>query len=325
MRLLEIIVDNRDGKLWDISEIVTSVRYSTKRIGEPSSLDLTFVKGGLFQDKAFKLNPGDVVQVRQGKLKVFYGNVFTIDFGRDEDVNVKAYDQLRYLSTSESYAFQGVTATQIIQQIAKDAELKVGKLADTEYAIPRMVEHNKKLLDMIYKALNLTLIYGGKNFVFFDDFGTLSIRDIATWKLDFGIGDKSLLYDYKIGRSIDNDTYNRVKIVQDDKEAGIRKVFIEQDSATIAKWGRLQLYQVADEKMTKAQISENLKNLMMQKNRELRSIRLDAIGDLRVRAGCYIHAIIAEAGIDQDYLVEACTHQLVGDDHTMTLDLKVIG
>lgn len=322
--MLEVLIDNKNGNVWDISEIAQSVSWKTSRIGKASTLDVTLIRRGIYQDKSFAINNGDIIRVRKDSANIFYGFVFDIGSGKDEEVRVKAYDQLRYLMANDTYVFKNVTATQVIRQIAGDFGLKTGQLADTGYKIPAMVEDGKKLLDIICKALDLTLINSGKNFIFFDDFGQLALRNVTEWKVDFVIGDESLLYDYDYKRSIDDETYNRIKLVQDNKKTKKRDVYIAQDSTNIGQWGRLQFYDKVDENMNQAQINVLLKQLLELKNRERKSLRLQSLGDPRVRAGCYIPVIIEKIGVNQYFLVDECQHKFDGDDHTMTIDLKVI-
>lgn len=73
-----------------------------------------------------------------------------------------------------------------------------------------------------------------------------------------------------------------------------------------------------------AQIKELLDQLMVIKNRESKSLKLDCIGDIRVRAGCYVPIVIEEYGINQPFLVNECSHRFDGAEHTMSLELKVI-
>ncbi|WP_313779753.1 hypothetical protein [Paenibacillus larvae] len=40
----EILLDNRNGNVWDISELIVSMSYKTSRIGKPSDLSLTCLK-----------------------------------------------------------------------------------------------------------------------------------------------------------------------------------------------------------------------------------------------------------------------------------------
>ncbi|MUT67825.1 hypothetical protein [Paenibacillus sp. NEAU-GSW1] len=322
--MLEIILDNRDGKMWDITSIVPSLTYKTKRIGAASSLDLTIIKTAPYQHSAFSVNNGDVIRVRMDKHNVFYGYVFEVGRGQDETLTVKAYDQIRYLLGNDTYVFKNKTASEIVKKIAGDLGMKTGKIANTGYVIPSMIEDNKKLLDIVCKALDLTLINGKGNYMLFDDFGVLSVQKLDDRKVDVAIGDWSLMYGFDYKSSIDSDTFNRVKIVKDNKETGKREVYLAQDSAKIARWGRLQHYQQANENMNSAQINEQLDQLMKLKNREQRSLSIQAVGDMRIRAGCYVPILIEELGLKQYFLVEECSHSLDADMHTMKLELKVI-
>lgn len=323
--MIELVIDNRNGNIWDISGIVSDVTWKTSRIGRPGSLEFTLIKGGIYQNVNFKYNSGDVVRFRVNGRNVFYGYIFSVDAGKDENVRILAYDQIRYLLAQDTYVFSNVTATEVIRRIAQDFNLRVGQLEDTGYRIPTMVEDGQKLLDIIDKALVLTLWNTNRNYVFYDDAGALSLRNAESTLLDIIIGDGSLMYDYRTKVSIDNDTYNVVKLYKDNKETGKREVYVAQDSANIAKWGRLQLYQSVDEEMNAAQIQELLDQLITLKNRETKSLRIDAIGDIRVRAGWFVRILIEELGINQPFLVDECTHRFDGaNHHTMSLDLKVV-
>lgn len=316
---LEVLTDNKSGSVWELSELVTDLTWKTTRIGKAGSLSLTYIK-----DKNVTLNNGDIIRVKLDSQKMFYGYIFSIEDGQDEEVKVTAYDQIRYLMASDTYVFKNVKAAQVIQKIASDFGLKVGTMADTGYVIPAMVEDNQKLLDIICKALDYTLINTRKIYVLYDDFGELALRNVEDMVLDFLVGDRSLMYEYGRKRSIDEDTANRIKLVQENKKSGKRNVYIAQDSANIAKWGRLQLYQTVDEKYNAAQINELLNQLLQLKNRESKSLKISALGDIRVRAGCYLPIMIGDFGVNQRFLIDECSHKISGDEHTMNLELKVI-
>ncbi|MHB8075108.1 XkdQ/YqbQ family protein [Desulfosporosinus fructosivorans] len=319
--MLKILIDNKDGNVWDISMLVADVSWKTSRIGKAGSLDFTLIKNALGQDKKFKYSNGDIVRVQRAEdgENVFYGYIFSIDGGRDEAVKISCYDQIRYLMANKTYILSNVTASEVIRKIAADFNLKLGQIDDTGYRIPVMSEDNQKLLDIICKALDLTLINSGKNYVFFDDFGSLSVRNIEDSLQDFFIGDGSFMTDYAQKTSIDSDTYNKINLYQDKKECGD---FI--DSANTAKWGILQLCQSVDGNLNRAQINEMLKNLVILKNRESKTLKIEAIGHLWVRAGRYVRIRIEEYGINQPFLVDECTHNFEGTNHTMSLELKVI-
>lgn len=323
--MYEIVMDDRAGKLWDLSSIVSEMSWKTERIGKASSLELTFVKGAPYQDKAFAYEPGNVIRVWVEGAPLFYGYVFSIEQGSDEQVKMTAYDQMRYLMSNETYVFEHTTATKVIERIARDAELRVGYLADTQYVIPGLIEDGQKLMDIMYKALDKTLIAKQEIYILYDDAGYLTLRNMTEMTVAVIVGDASMLFDYSYKRSIDSETYNRIKVVQDNKTTGRRDVYIMQDSSTIAKWGRLQHYHKADDQMNAAQIREMIERTLELKNREQRSLSLEALGNPSVRAGCMIRIQIAELGVEQYFLVESCSHRFSGGEHTMSLELKVIG
>lgn len=322
--MIDVKIHNHDGTEWDVSEIVSNISYKTSRIGKAGSLSLTLLKGAIYQNSGFDFSNGDVIRVRKDNHNVFHGYIFAVNGGRDEAVKITAYDQIRYLMNQETYVFTNITATEVIERIAKDFNIKTGTIANTGYRIPTMSEDGQKLLDIICKAITLTFSNTGRDYCLYDDFGLLCLRSVDDATLDIIIGDGSLMYDYSVKTSIDSDTYNKIKLYKDNKETGKREVYIAQDSVNMKRWGILQLYQSVDEKMNQAQIDELLNSLAFLKNRETKSLKVNAIGDIRVRAGMRVRILIKEYKIDQALLVDECAHNFDGEDHTMTLDLRVV-
>ncbi|MEO3944107.1 hypothetical protein [Gorillibacterium sp. CAU 1737] len=325
---MEVMVDNRDGLIWDVSSLVSDVSWKTSRVGKPSTFSFTCVKGSPFEDSRFKLEPGNLINVTRNGRGIFFGYVFTVESSQDEKLSITAYDQVRYLQANDSMNFTNMTATAVIRKIANEYQLKTGKLAETGYVIPSMPMKDKKLIDMICQALEKTTVGEKKIYTFYDHFGELTLQSAQDMLLDLWIGDGSLMTGYSYTRSIDNDTYNHIQMRQDDQleqEGKERKPLVWKDSASIAKWGRLQFYKSIDGKMNLAQLAEYAANLLALHNREQQKLSLEAIGDLRVRAGCYLRVYIEELGIKQAFLVEECTHdQLEEEESIMKLELKVI-
>lgn len=323
--MFEAVIDNLNGTVWDISELCSEITWKTSRIGKPSSLDVTFVKDALYQDKDFTYDTGNVFRVKVDGQGFFWGRLFEIDSGRDEAVKLRAYDQLRYLNESDTYVKKNIRADQVIMDQCTAVGLQVGTLANTQFTIPKIMEDGQKRIDISCKALDNTLLATGRLYVLYDDFGSVELRSIDDMVIDLILGDESLVFDYRIKRSIDEDTYNRVKLVQDNKKAGKRDAYIAQDSGNIAKWGRLQYYQKVDDKLNSAQIKGMLDRFLELKNRPKETFSLDSLGFIGMRAGIKVQVTIEKLGISQFYLVEECTHRLAGNDHTMKLEMKVYG
>lgn len=321
--MIEIMLDRKNGSVWDLGQVVTDITWKTSRQAKPASLDMTFVNDGLAQSKKFDVANGDIVRFRKDNKDLFYGYVFSKEWGADAQVKLMAYDQVRYLSSNETYRFENVKVEDIIRKIAKDYNLKTGNLADTNHTIPSMLQDNKKLIDTISKGLDSTLIATGQYYMFYDQFGELTLKNINEMLLMLAIGEDSLMTDFSYKKSIDNETYNRVKVVRDNKETGKRDVYLYQHGQNIAQWGLLSLYEVADENMNPAQLKELAKNLLELKNREEQTLSVEAIGDLRVRAGNTIYVNLPGEGL-KPYLIDECTHKFSNGTHTMSLNMKVV-
>lgn len=195
---MELLVKNKEGNLWDISGIVSDISWKTARSGKPSTLELTLVDNGIYQLPKFGISNGDIIQFSKDNVDVFYGFVFSIDTGSDQEIKLTAYDQIRYLLGNGSYVLQDVTASDVIKKITTDYGLKTGVLEETEYRIPSLIEDDKKLLDIIMGAIGSELQYKGRLMAFYDDFGKLTLRKPDSMLLNLVLGAGHYLYDYSL-------------------------------------------------------------------------------------------------------------------------------
>ena len=124
------------------------------------------------------MTEGARIQFYVDGKEIYQGYVFTIKQSRDGEISVTAYDQSRYLKSNASYSFVGKKLGEIIQQIAADMRLSVGTLEDTGYVIPTLTKEDTECFDIIDYGLVLTQNNTGKTFVFYDDFGKLSLRKL---------------------------------------------------------------------------------------------------------------------------------------------------
>jgi hypothetical protein len=320
---MELLVKNKEGNLWDISGIVSDISWKTARSGKPATLELTLVDSGIYQHPKFGISNGDIIQFSKDNVDVFYGFVFSIDTGSDQEIKLTAYDQMRYLLGNGSYVLQDVTASDVIKKITQDYGLQTGVLEEAEYRIPSLIEDDKKLLDIIMGVIGSELQFKGQLMAFYDDFGKLTLRKPDAMLLNLVLGAGHYLYDYSLKKSIDDDTYNTIFLYKDNEKSGKRDFFPVSDKDNVKRWGILHLYQKADDKANAAQIQEKANNLLKMHNREKLSLSVQAIGDMRVRAGNFIYVLLDEFKT-QVFLVDQCSHKISGGEHTMSLDIKVV-
>lgn len=322
---------------FDVTATVKAAKWTTKRTGSPASIELTVqadstapqVLGITAEEKKIIITEdvvvwdfGGIVAVMDGDTGIFYGYVFKLSQNEKGEISVTAYDQTRYLKNKDTYVFKGQRADQITAQIAADFGIHVGELADTGYVIPSMIEDSQTLFDIILKALDHTLINTNKMFYLWDDFGLLRISDVAASKLDLFVGDSSLATGYTYAADIDSDTYNKIKLVRDNKETGKRDVYLFQDSNNMKFWGVLQDYEKVNESLGEAQIKARGDQMIALYNRPKRSFDVTALSDLSVRAGRVLFIGISDILVNQFFIVDEASHDLL--KNTMSLKLKVV-
>ena len=246
----ELIIANKSvGKMWEISNSVPEVTWSTERTGSPGTLKFNVLKAG---DLSFA--EGDIVRFSVDGQLQFYGWVFTKSKDRWGEIQVTCYDRIRYLKANASYNFEAQTAGDMLRQIAADLQIDVGQVADTGYAIPDFYKEDESCLDILGEAIQQTLLNTGNIYVLFDDGNGLALRQPRDMVSNVVIGDMSLLTDYTYKTDIDEQTYNHVKLARPNEETGRADVFVAEDSATMGQWGMLQLYQTVDGTMNDAQV-----------------------------------------------------------------------
>lgn len=318
---VELLIGNEDGKKVYKPAVEEGIEWSTERKGTPGKLTFKILK-----DDVLDISESSAVRMTENGEPIFFGFVFKQQRGKDQIISVTAYDQLRYLKNKDTLVYENKTADQLLQMIAEDYGMHVGTLEQTNYVIESRVEENTSLFEMMQNALDLTLTNTGKLFVLYDDFGKLALKHLSSMAVgkkgaylmvDEGAGEN---FDYT--SSIDDETYNRIKLTYDNENTGIREIYIAQDSGNMNKWGILQYFDTL-KKGENGQ--EKVDALLKLYNKKTRSLKLTkAIGDNRVRAGSMIavNLDLGDMKLANFMLVESCRHTYKEGEHWMDLTLK---
>ncbi len=296
--------------------IEEGVVWTTSRVGTPSSLSFN-----IKTDEATVIEEGSAIRLTDGTDNLFFGFLFKSKESKKDVIPISAYDQLRYLKNKDSYNFIGQTASEIIRKIASDFVLNIGEIEDTIYKIPSLKKQDASLFDIIQSALDITLMNTKSLFVLYDDFGKLTLKNIKNTQINIEV-DEDCCEDYEYDKDIDSDTYNQIKLIEENKDSKSRKVYIAKDTSKINKWGLLQMYEKLGEKengQVKADAMLKLKNRVLKKL----SIK-NCIGDNRVRAGVRLLVNIKTKSttINSIMLVDKAKHTYKKDQHMMDINLR---
>lgn len=313
---MEVELLIQDGKKIYAPVVEEGITWQTERQGAPGQL--TF---NVLQDSDLKITEGDAVRLKVDGKNLFYGFIFKKSSDKTKKIKVTAYDQLRYLKNKDTYVYTNKTASEVIKMIAADFQINLGTVEDTGYKIASRIENNTSLFDIIQNALDLTLQNQKYMYVLYDDFGKMSLKGLDNMRLNLLINEETgENFDYS--SSIDDNTYNKIKLTYDNEETGKREVYIARHGENINQWGILQYYDTLKEGENGQAKADSLLNLYNAKTRNL-SIK-NAFGDVRVRAGSMVVVILdlGDVKLQNLMLVEKAKHEFKESQHLMTLTLR---
>ena len=315
---------SHNGTVYDVSNVVVDgIRLTHSIRMEAGSLRFSVVRDGVMQ-----FVEGDPLQLYVDGMLRFSGWVMTKERTSAQIITVTAYDMLFYLAKNrDTYVYWDKTATEVVRMIAENAGLPVGVMTDTKWKIPQRIEEGQTLLDMIQTALTLTAQATGREYFFYDAGGRLTLRErqeliaAAALRCDGGIAE----YTYRT--DISKDTYNTVKLYQAGRKETEHLAWQAEQADKVQEWGRLQYYAHIPITLQEGQLKEMAEAVLREKCRVQKTLTVENInGDIYLTAGQSVYLEIqdlAEIGIAQMTLIEACTHVFQDGGHRMYLEMRV--
>ena len=293
-----------------------SVTWDTERKGAPGKLSFT-----VLEDDIINIEEGNAVRLKNGEDSIFYGFIFSKKRNKDKKITVTAYDQLRYLKNKDTYIYTNKTANEVIQMLVNDFSMNAGEIANTKYKIASRSEDNQTLFDIMQNALDITMQNTKEIYVLYDTFGKITLKNISDLKVPVLI-DNETGENFDYTSSIDEQTYNKIKLIYENDKTGKREVYIAKHSENMNKWGVLQYFEKANNNVNLQAKADALLQLYNQKTRKLKIT--NALGDNRVRAGSLVavQLDLGDVKVQNWMLAEKVKHTYKNELHTMDLTLK---
>lgn len=311
----EILIQH--GSTIQYPAVVEGAKLTLERKGTPGKLTFTVVK-----DSKLNFQEGDPVKLTLDGTPMFYGFVFIKSRDKDGTIDVTAYDQLRYLKNKDTITEEGLKASDLLKRIATDFRLNLGTVEDTGYTMETVVEENQTLFDMIQNALDETLLNTGKLYVLYDDVGSLTLKDINSMKTNLLI-DMEAAENFSYSSSIDDATYNKIKLAFNNEKTGKRELYVAQDGEKINQWGVLQYFEEIQTATGAAAKAEAMLAHYDRKTRKLTIKNAFARPDIRAGSAVMVSLNLGDIIANQFLVVEKVTHTFRGEEHMM--DLSLIG
>lgn len=296
-------------------DVLTGVKIEWNRDNSPGKLE-------------FELNISEGLTIEEGnpvKFEVdgkifYYGYIFSLKQSSLFTIKCTAYDQLRYLKNKDTYVYTDTKYSDLVKRICNDRVLAYGTIDDTGYVIPGRIEEEKEYYEMLKTASELTTTYTGKIFELFDNAGKIELRNIENMKIKDFVIDKDVFSSFDYETSINENTFNRIKVDQVNHDSNSVVPNVLEDKETIAKWGVLQYYA----QTTETDIDAKMKGLLSLLNKPTRKFSVkDCLGFAEVRAGSLIPVMfnVYNLEIKGFMLVDSVTHTFKDSYHFM--DLKM--
>lgn len=309
----------RDGKTYDISELVENIKWkgrkgSAARSVSISLLDSKNVKSGIDVTKGHQL-----IFSYKGK-ELFRGMIMSQQQSESFKMPVTAYDNGIYLANNkDTFVYENKTVHDIFIDVCKRFGIKYSDAAKTSYKIPELTKSKTTAWDAILDAISQDFKATGTKYYVNSSKGVLSLvkrrENILQWVLE--TGGNIMSYTYK--KSIE-DIKTRLKILSDED-----KVYaVKKNTELEKKIGIFQDIEKKDDDLSEAKLQEHIKETLKEISTPEISLNVEALGIPEVISGVGVYVIIDELGIKRTFYVDEDTHTFKGGSHTMNLTLNSV-
>lgn len=309
----------RDGKTFDISELVESIKWkgrkgSAARSVSISLLDCKGAQSGIDVTKGHQL-----IFSYKGK-ELFRGMIMSQQQSESFKMPITAYDNGIYLSNNkDTFVYENKTVHDIFIDVCKRFGIKYSDVAKTSYKIPELTKSKTTAWDAILDAISQDFKATGTKYYVNSSKGVLSLikrrENILQWVLE--TGGNIMSYTYK--KSIE-DIKTRLKILSDED-----KVYaVKKNTELEKKIGIFQDIEKKDDDLSEAKLQEHIKETLKEISTPEISLSVEALGIPDVISGVGVYVIIDELGIKRTFYVDEDTHTFKRGSHTMNLTLNSV-
>jgi len=276
-------------------------------------------KNGENREVAFKL--GRRIRILSGKNELFQGIIFGYEINDQGQQSITAYDANHYLTkVSDSYRFDNKKASDIVKYLCKRFGIKMGKISDTGYVIPKLILRDKTLWDVIVIALTETRKKNNRQFSLHSKGGYLHLLERKEQLTRMYIEDGANLLSATYSSNMD-DVKTQVSLTGGDEDKPIKAFAVDKNAKNV--YGTMQHYEHVSEITNEKKLQALAKSMLPKINKPEQEFNLEALGIENVISGTSILVRESMTQISGAFYVITDTHNISPDGyHTMSLTLS---
>lgn len=325
MALKFIMIKDKTG--YDISDVVQKATWAGRKNSPARSLQLTILDDpelGEENRTGTDVCEGQHLIMLEDGEELFRGIIMQQTRGENRNLNVIAYDNAIYLANNKgSFNYKKKTATQIFLDVCKRFGISRGEVAQTTYKIPKLVNVNTTIFDILTNALSKTYTANGERYYILSQKGQLNLirRKELLSKFVLETGEEGSPYGnltrYSYSKSIMN-TKTRLRLISQNGKTTVQW----SDRDLEEKIGMMQDVQVPDDSLKKKKLKTQVIIMLNELKQPSESLNITAFGISSVISGTAVYISIPEIGIGRTFYVDSDSHTWDGDYHTMDLTLN---
>lgn len=312
----------KEGKKFDITSLVESIKWSGRKGSSSRSIDVSIIDDDGFSHARSGINVLDGHQVifSYNEKQLFRGIIVKSTQTNNKKMSFVAYDIGIYLANNKfTYSYTNKTASEIFKDCCARFNIKTGEISQTSYKIPDHTKSDTTIFDCMQEALSIDFNHTGTRHFISAKNETLNLltrrENILQWVIESGQN----LIAYNYSNSIEN-VKTRIQLVSSDDKPIDTKINEQLEQ----KIGIFQDVVKEDQAYKNGTAKALIDTMLQEKNTPNSVLSVTALGIPDVISGLGVFIIIKELGLSKTFYVDEDTHTFSGNYHSMNLKLTPI-